>query len=88
MWLIFFLFFQTKASFCRMFAWSQLDFSAIPVSISAVSLTSRQTWQNVNSQRILQRIQNVQEEKRHQKKRHLAAFVFIPSEFGEKFPDI
>jgi hypothetical protein len=32
-----------------MFAWSELDFSAIPVSISAVSLTSRQTWQNVNS---------------------------------------
>jgi hypothetical protein len=30
-----------------MFAWSQLDFSAIPVSISAVSLTSRQTLQNV-----------------------------------------
>jgi hypothetical protein len=29
-----------------MFAWSQLDFSVIPVSISAVSLTSRQTWQN------------------------------------------
>jgi hypothetical protein len=34
-----------------MFAWSQLDFSAIPVSISAVSLTGRQTWQNVNSKR-------------------------------------
>jgi hypothetical protein len=30
-----------------MFAWSQLDFSAIPVSISAVSLTSRQTWKNI-----------------------------------------
>jgi hypothetical protein len=26
----------------------QLDFSAIPVSNSAVSLTSKQTWQNVN----------------------------------------
>jgi hypothetical protein len=35
---IFFLFLQTKPSFCRLFAWSQLDFSAIPVSISAVSL--------------------------------------------------
>jgi hypothetical protein len=32
-----------------MIAWSQLDFSAILVSISAVSLTSRQTWQNVKS---------------------------------------
>jgi hypothetical protein len=60
-----------------MFALSNLDFSAIPVSISAVSLTSRQTWQNVSSKRRLQRIQNVQEGKRHQKKRHVAAFVFI-----------
>jgi hypothetical protein len=51
-----------------MFAWSQLEISAIPVSISAVSLTGRQTWQNVNSKRRLQRIQNVQEGKRHQKK--------------------
>jgi hypothetical protein len=31
-----------------MFAWSQLNFSAIPISISAVSTTSRPTWQNVN----------------------------------------
>ena len=37
-WLIFFLFLQTKPSFCRLFAWSRLDFSAIPVSFSAVSL--------------------------------------------------
>jgi hypothetical protein len=51
-----------------MFAWSQLDFSAIPVSISAVSLTGRQTWQSLNSKRRLQRTQNVQEGKRHQKK--------------------
>jgi hypothetical protein len=49
--------------FGQMFAWSQLDFSAIPVSISA----GRQTWQNVNSKRKLQRIQNVQEGKRHKK---------------------
>jgi hypothetical protein len=34
----------------------------------------------------MQRIQSVQEGKRHQKKRHLAAFVFIPYVFGEKFP--
>ncbi len=85
-WLIFFLFLQTKLSFCRMFAWFQLDFPAIPVSISAVSLTGRQTWQNVTNKRRLQRIQNVQEGKRHQKKRHLAAFVFVPSIFwGEVF---
>jgi hypothetical protein len=69
-----------------MFAWYQLDFSAIPVSISAVSLTGRQTSQNVNSKRRLQRIQNVPGSERHQKKRHLAAFVFVPVPvLGEKF---
>jgi hypothetical protein len=47
-----------------MFAWSLLDFFAIPVSISAVFLTSKQTWQNIR----LQKIQNVKEEKRQQKK--------------------
>jgi hypothetical protein len=67
-----------------MFAWSQLDFSAIPVSISAVSLTSRQTWQNVNSKRRQQRIQNAKEGKRHQKKETSSCFCF-PSVFGEKF---
>jgi hypothetical protein len=40
----------------------------------------------VNSKRRLQRIQNVQEGKDFRKKRHLAAFVFVPSGFGEKFP--
>jgi hypothetical protein len=69
-----------------MFAWSQLTLYAIPVSISAVSLTGRQLWQNVNRKRRLQRIQNVQEGKRHQKKINLAAFVFFPSVFVEKFP--
>jgi len=57
-----------------MFAWSQLDFSAISVSISAVSLTGRQTWQNVNNERRLQRIQNAQEGKRHQKKETSSCF--------------
>ena len=57
-----------------MFAWSQLDFSAIPVSISAVSSTGRQTWQNVNIKRRLQRIQNAQEGKRHQKKETSSCF--------------
>jgi hypothetical protein len=32
-----------------MFAWTQLGFSAILVSISAVSLTSGQTWQNAKN---------------------------------------
>jgi hypothetical protein len=57
-----------------MFAWSQLDISAIPVSISAFSLTGKQTWQNVNSKRRLQGIKNVQEEKRHQKKETSSCF--------------
>jgi hypothetical protein len=53
-----------------MFAWSQLDFSVIPVSISAVSLTGRQTWQNVhkvNSKRILHRIEMYRKEKTSKK---------------------
>jgi hypothetical protein len=51
-----------------MFAWFQLDFSAIPVSISAVSLTSIKKWQNVNSKKRLQRIQNVEREKKSEKR--------------------
>jgi hypothetical protein len=43
-WLIFFLFLQTKPCFCRLVAWSQLEFSAIPVSISAVSLGRLTTY--------------------------------------------
>jgi hypothetical protein len=54
-----------------MFAWSQLDFSAIPVSVSAVSFTGRQTWQNVNSKRRRQRNQNVQEGKKTSEKRDI-----------------
>ncbi len=63
-----------SSGFCRMFAWSQLDFSAIPVSISAVSLTGRQTWQNVISKGRLQRIQIVQEGKRHQRRESSTCF--------------
>jgi hypothetical protein len=40
-----------------------MDFSAI-----LVALTGSQIWQNVNSKRRLQSIQNEQEGKRHQKK--------------------
>jgi hypothetical protein len=60
-----------------MFAWSQLDFSAIPVSMSAVSLTRRQTWQNVNSERRFQRIQKVPEGKRLQKKETSSCFCLL-----------
>jgi hypothetical protein len=81
-WQIFFLFLQTKPSFCQMFAWPQLDFSAIPVSISA----GRQTWQNVNSKRRLQRMHVQLKGKDIRKKIYLAAFVFFPYVFGEKFP--
>jgi hypothetical protein len=62
-----------------MFAWSQLDFSALPVSISAVSLTSRQTWQTVNSKRRLQRIQNVQEGKRHHAEKETSSCICLYS---------
>jgi hypothetical protein len=67
-----------------MFACSQLDFSVIPVSISKVSLTERQTWQNLKSNRRLQIIQNVQEGKRLQKK--TSSCFYFCSVFGEKIP--
>jgi hypothetical protein len=35
--------------------------------MATIDTTSRRTWQNVNSKRRLQRIQNGQEGKRHQK---------------------
>jgi hypothetical protein len=59
------------------FAWTQLDFSAIPVSISAltaVSLTGGQTWQNVNSKRRCKVFKNVQEWKRYKKKEKCHCF--------------
>jgi hypothetical protein len=62
-----------------MFAWSQLDFSAIPVSISAVFLTSRQTLQNVVTVREdCKEFKIVQEGKRYQKKdtSDLCSFCF------------
>jgi hypothetical protein len=48
-----------------MFAWSQLDFSAFPVSISAVNAEFKMYRKG----------------KDIRKKRHLAAFVFFPSLF-------
>jgi hypothetical protein len=68
-----------------MLALSQLDFSAIPVLISAVSLTGKQTWQNVNSKRRLQRM--YRKGKDISKKIHLEAFfVIVSSVLGEMFP--
>jgi hypothetical protein len=69
-----------------MIVWSQLDLSAIPVSISAVSLGSRQTWQNVNSIEDCKEFKMYRKGKDIRKKRNLAAYVFVPSVFGEKFP--
>jgi hypothetical protein len=69
-----------------MFAWSQLNFSAIPISISAISITSRQTWQNANRRKDFKEFKMYRKGKDISTKRHLAAFVFVPSVFGEKFP--
>ncbi len=63
-------------------------FVSVTVSISAVSLTGRQTWQKVNGKRRLQWIQNVQEGKDIRKKIHLAAFVVVPSVFGRSFQQL
>jgi hypothetical protein len=66
-----------------MFAWTQLDFSAIPVSLSAVSLTGRHDWQNVNSKSRCKEFKMYRKGKDIRKKRHLAASVFVPSVLGE-----
>jgi hypothetical protein len=68
-----------------MFAWSHLDFFAIPVSISAVSFTSRQTWQNVISK------EDGKEFKMYRKgkvikKETTSGFCVCSFFFGEKFP--
>jgi hypothetical protein len=58
-----------------MSAWSQRDFSAIPVLISAVSLTSRQTVrEDCNEFKMNRKGKDIR------KKKHRAAFVFVPSE--------
>jgi hypothetical protein len=68
-----------------MFAWSQLDFSAIPVSISAVSSTGRLTWQNVTVREDCKELQMYRREKTSEKETS-SSFVFFPFVFGEKFP--
>jgi hypothetical protein len=68
-----------------MFAWSQLDFSAIPVSISAVSLTGRKTWQNVNSKRRCKEFKCTGREKTSEKETS-SCFCLCSFFFGEKFP--
>jgi hypothetical protein len=69
-----------------MLAWSQLDFSAIPVSITAVSFAGRQIRQNVNSKRRCKEFKMYRKGKDIRKKRHLAAVGFVPSVSVEKFP--
>jgi hypothetical protein len=69
-----------------MFAWSQLDFSAIHVSTSVVSLTGRQLWQNETEREYCKEFNMYRKGKYIRKKRHLAAFIFVPSVFEEKFP--
>jgi hypothetical protein len=72
-----------------MYAWSQLVFTVISVSISAVSLTGRQTWQNVNSIREdCKEFRMYRKGKDIRKKRHLAAFVFVLLFLGRSFQQL
>jgi hypothetical protein len=67
-----------------LFAWSQLDFSAVPVSISAVSLTGRQLGKMYTVREDCKEFKMYRKGKDIRKKRHLAALVFVPTVFGEK----
>jgi hypothetical protein len=55
----------------------------MPVLTSVVSITSRQAWQNVNRREDSKEFKMYRKGKDITKKRHLAAFVFVPSVFGE-----
>jgi hypothetical protein len=61
-----------------MFAWSQLDFYVIPVSISALSVTA--VRENCKEYQMYRKGKDIR------KMRQLAVFVFVPSLCGEKFP--
>jgi hypothetical protein len=66
-----------------MFAQSKLEFSPILVSISAVSLTGRQTWQN--GERIAKNSKCTGREKTSEKEIS-NCFCLFSFCFGEKFP--
>jgi hypothetical protein len=68
-----------------MFYRSQLDFSDNSISISAVSLTSRQTLTKCKQSEKIAKNSKCTGRERIVKK-GLAAFVFVPSDFGDKFP--
>jgi hypothetical protein len=88
-WLIFFLFLQTKPSLSPLFAWSQLDISAISDSVSVVSegfqLTGNYCWilKLLSAPRIFQ-LQNFCSNQLITLS--LAAYVSVPSVFGENIP--
>jgi hypothetical protein len=65
-----------------MFAWSQLDFSAIPVSISAVSLAAYKLGKMSTVREDCKELKMYRKGKDIRKQRHLSAFVFVPSVFG------
>jgi hypothetical protein len=62
-----------------MFAWSQLEFSAIP----AVSLAKRQTWQNVTIREGCKKFEMYRKGKGTRKKRHLPALLSLFLLWGE-----
>ncbi len=87
-WLIFFLFLQTKPSFFPLFAWSQLDISAASDSVSAVSegYQLKYCWilKLPSGPRIF-RLLNMWGNQLISIP-YLAAYVIVPSVFGENIP--
>ncbi len=79
-WLIFFLFLQTKPSFSPLFAWFQLDFSANSDSVPAVK-------QNVISKFNIFKLLNLCGNQLISTLYiYIAAIVFVPSVFRENIP--
>jgi hypothetical protein len=69
-----------------MFSWSQLDFFVS--CFNPCSLFNKQTnlAKYKQKEKIAKNSKYTGREKDIRKKRHLAAFAFVPSVFGEKFP--
>ncbi len=86
-WLVFFLFLQTKPSFSTLFAWSQLDISATLDSVSAMSEVYQITYRwilKLLSWPIIFKLLNLGGNQLIMYT--LAAYVFVPSVFGENIP--
>jgi hypothetical protein len=63
-----------------------MNFSAIPVSISPVSLTTKQTWKKFKQQEKIAKNSKCAGREKLSEKRDISCFCLCSSLFGEMFP--